>query len=114
MNTITRAISIRQPYVELILQGKKLKEFRSRRTHYRGRVYLYASITPKDDPSSWRRSGKASGSLPTGKIVGSVEIVDCRQTADGGYEYVLADPRRLRSHLVPLNQPQPSFWIPQF
>lgn len=114
MNEITRAISIRQPYVELILQGKKRKEFRSHRTHLRGRVYIYASLTPKDDPSAWRSSGKSQGTLPTGKIVGTVEIVGCTPTAAGGYAYDLANPRRLRSQLVPVNHPQPSFWISQF
>ncbi|PYQ88659.1 MAG: hypothetical protein DMG02_17325 [Acidobacteria bacterium] len=33
----TRAISIRQPYVELILRGKKTREFRSRPTNIRER-----------------------------------------------------------------------------
>ena len=114
MKEITRAISIRQPYVELILQGKKQKEFRSRKTHLRGRFYIYASLTPKSDPSAWRKSGKSPGGLPTGKIVGSVEIIACTPTSEGGFAYKLAKPRRLRSHLVPLNQPQPLFWFPQF
>lgn len=39
-----RAISIRQPYVEDILRGKKKYEYRSRPTQIRGRVYLYASL----------------------------------------------------------------------
>ncbi len=63
MNEITRAISIRQPYVELILQGKKWQEFRSRRTHLRGRVYLYASMTPKDDPLAFRGISRALESI---------------------------------------------------
>jgi len=114
VNEITHAISIRQPYVELILQGNKRKEFRSRRTHFRGRVYIYASMTPKDDPSAWRSSGKSPGSLPTGKVVGTVEIVGCMPTNDGGFAYELAKPRRVRPYLIPINQPQPAFWIPQF
>ncbi len=40
-----RAISIRQPWVELIFGGEKQAEYRSRPTHIRGRVYLYASLT---------------------------------------------------------------------
>jgi hypothetical protein len=36
---LERALSIRQPYVELILRGKKREEYRSRQTHVRGRVY---------------------------------------------------------------------------
>ncbi len=111
---IKRAISIRQPYVELILQGQKVKEFRSRRTLIRERVYLYVAKTPNDDPTSWRKSGKEPGSLPSGKIVGSVEIIDCKETSNGQFAYVLAYPKRLRSHLFAKNQPQPGFWIPQF
>ena len=39
-----RAISIRQPYVERILNSTKKAEFRSRRTLIRERVYLYVSM----------------------------------------------------------------------
>ena len=44
-----KTLSIRQPYVELILRGKKRQEYRSRPTHIRGRVYLYAGIKSGDD-----------------------------------------------------------------
>ena len=37
-NTVNRAISIRQPWAERILQGKKKREYRSRVTNIRGRV----------------------------------------------------------------------------
>ena len=40
----TRALSIKQPWAELILRGKKTIEVRSRRTHVRGRVQIYASL----------------------------------------------------------------------
>lgn len=35
-----RALSIRQPFAELILLGQKPIEYRSRPTNIRGRVYL--------------------------------------------------------------------------
>ena len=39
-----RALSIRQPYAELILRGIKTVEYRSRRTRIIGeRFYIYAS-----------------------------------------------------------------------
>ena len=42
-----RALSIRQPYAELILRGVKTAEFRSRRTHILGeRFYIYAAKGP--------------------------------------------------------------------
>ena len=37
---VTRAISIRQPWVEQILIGKKRAEYRDRPTNIRERVYL--------------------------------------------------------------------------
>jgi hypothetical protein len=112
-NEITRAISIRQPYVELILQGKKKFEYRSIATRIRERVYLYASITPADNPSFWKKVKKAPGELPVGLIVGSVEIVDCIED-EYGYAYKLKNPKRLRKFLKPKNQPSPVFWKPVF
>jgi hypothetical protein len=112
--SIRRAISIRQPLVEQILRGIKTWEYRSQPTRIRERVFLYASLSPFDDARQWARVGKKPGALATGVIVGSVEIVDCRPTADGDFKYKLAAPRRLKRHLKPRNQPQPRFWIPEF
>ena len=115
MPPIIRAISIRQPFVEQILRGTKKAEYRSRRTNIRERVYLYASLRPADWPRGWTQVGKAPGTLPTGVIVGSVEIVGCRwQSGAERYAYVLRNPRRLRKQLIPKNQPQPVFWKPKF
>lgn len=113
MSAITRAISIRQPYVELILQGKKRYEYRSQPTQIFERVYLYAALRPADDPAKWHESGKQPGELPTGKIIGTVEIVSCKRTANG-YAYELRDPKPLSPALTPKNQPQPRFWRPVF
>lgn len=52
-----RAISIKQPFVEEILQGLKVYEYRSRPTKIRGRVYLYASLKPRED-GDWERIKK--------------------------------------------------------
>jgi hypothetical protein len=111
----TRAISIRQPWVELILRGEKKKEFRSQPTRIRGEVFLYASAKPADWAPGWRRAGCAPGDLPTGTIVGTVEIVDCRWDQRGDcYAYLLKHPRRLKRARKALNQPAPRFWIPRF
>jgi hypothetical protein len=113
---ITRAISIRQPYVEQILRGTKTEEYRSLKTNIRERVYLYASLhSSENEADSWDELGLEPGSLPTGLIVGSVEIVDCHwSTEDGRFAYALERPERLEAFLRPINQPQPKFWIPQF
>ncbi len=110
---ITYAISIRQPYVELILRGIKMAEYRSRLTHIRGRVYLYASQKPVDSSTRWRQVGKEPGELPTGVILGTVEIIGCRPYGDG-YAYDLSRPKRLSRPLKPKSQPNPCFWCPKF
>ena len=115
MPRIQRAISIRQPWVELILRGEKTHEFRSQPTNIRERVYLYASLKPANWPPAWRKLGKEKGELPVGVIVGTVEIAGCSyRAASNEYAYAFRDPKRLRTPLRPKNQPQPGFWRPKF
>jgi hypothetical protein len=115
MQPIERAISIRQPWVELILRGEKKEEYRSRPTTIRERVYLYASTKPADWPPAWHKLKASPGDFPTGRIVGTVKIVDCYWNArQNSFAYVLREPRRLRIHLMARNQAQPVFWRPQF
>jgi hypothetical protein len=108
--TQNKALSIRQPYVEQIMRGTKTVEYRSTRTHIRGRVYVYASLTP--GPLSKFRAIKAQpGDFPTGLIIGIVEIVDCTG-ADKDYHWHLANPIRFDVPIKPDNHPQPSWFIP--
>src|ERR1700693_2456338 len=88
------ALSIRQPFAELILRGVKMIEYRSIRTHKRERVYVYASKVPVDDEDAWAKVGQEPGGLPTGVLVGTVEIVGC-DGVPGDYEWMLARPKRL-------------------
>lgn len=100
-----RAISIRQPWADHILDGIKTTEFRSINTRIRGRVYIYASMKPdgKEYVKWW--------ALPTGKIVGSVEIVGSKKI-DGAYHWFLRNPRRLKRPIKPKKHPQPVFFNP--
>ena len=106
-----RAISIRQPYVEEILRCSKKYEYRSRSTKIRGKVYLYASMKPGAE-SDWKRLKMQPGDLPTGVIVGSVEITDCKCFGEKDYRYALKNPRRFKQYLSRRNQPQPLFFFP--
>lgn len=107
---ITKALSIRQPYVEQILQGSKTIEYRNRPTKVRGRVFLYASLTP-GDLLDWGLTAFQPGELPTGQILGTVEIVACTGEA-GHYQWHLANPERLPQPLKPKNHPQPAWFHP--
>lgn len=113
---IVRAISIRQPYAEQILQGTKGSEYRSKLTRITERVYIHAALKEAADADEhdYALIRKDFASLPKGVIVGTVEIVGCLRNGNRGYKYELCRPRRLRKYLVPKNQPQPGFWIPQF
>lgn len=107
-----RALSIQQPFVEQILRGTKTKEYRSRATRIRERVFLYASMKP-GAPDRWKGTGWRPGDLPAGMVVGSVEIVGCEwDEARGVYAYTLARPRRLNPPVVPENRgiAGPGFW----
>ena len=114
MARITRAISIKQPFVEQILVGLKRREYRNQATRIRERVYLYASLKPRTDPREWRKVRKRPGELPSGAIVGTVEIIGCESDGAGGFAYVLRNPKRLRRALKARNRALPRFWIPEF
>jgi hypothetical protein len=84
MCEIRRAKSIRQPFVEAILDAKKKIEYRSRKTNIRERDYIYASLDMRDE-KDFRKFGYDSDKCPHGVIVGTVEIVDCTGV-HGDYE----------------------------
>jgi len=105
-----RALSIRQPYAEMIMRGKKRVEYRSRLTNIRGRVYIYASITPGDEDDFEKIKCKP-GELPTGVLIGSVEIADCTRKRNV-YHWHLKNPKRLVRSIRPKKQPQPTWFNP--
>jgi len=106
-----KALSIRQPYAEMILRGTKKIEYRTMRTNIRGRVYIYASLTA-GSMEAFEKLKAQPGDFPTGVLVGTVEIVGC-ETPDGyDYEWLLANPERLEKPITADNKAQPSWFIP--
>lgn len=69
------ALSLRQPWLELVLQGRKTVEVRSCVTKYRGTLLLHASKTI--DMSACTHYGLKPQTLVVGCILGSVDLVDC-------------------------------------
>lgn len=130
-----RALSIRQPFAELILRGMKTIEYRSRPTRIIGeRFWIYASkkkwpvasgqwpvksadniVVPAEPPPPWML-GLANAlklfphDLPTGVIVGSA-IIEKVTMGDELYEWHLADVKRLRPR-KPARHPQPAWFNP--
>lgn len=77
-----KALSLKQPYVELILEGKKKIELRKWNTHFRGEFLLHASKNV--DNEAIKRFGFAAMNLPTGVIAGKATIRDVKHYANEG------------------------------
>ena len=123
-----RALSIRQPWAELIMAGHKTIEVRAITTKMMRRIYVYASLASVDDDDIRRVRKNYSinpDALPHGVVVGTVEIVGCRKlrSSDGkaacfpvgrrptGFAWLLARPERTALRR-PTGRPQPVFFIP--
>jgi len=69
-----------------------------------------ASLT-HGDPDELRKIKIQPGDLPTGLLVGTVEIADCTGSP-GNYNWILKNPERLQQGLKPKNHPQPVWFYP--
>jgi hypothetical protein len=113
----------------LILFGHKTIEVRSRRTHLRERVHIYAGlnrIEPQEEARIAQEYGINVNDLPRGVLVGTVQIIGCRDLAmsdseaaciqvdagSGYYAWVLDRPMRAEVLVKPTRQPQPMFFKP--
>lgn len=103
-----KALSIRQPYAWLIVNGFKDIENRTWPTKFRGRVLIHAGINyPKrdyaDDAEDWPRAYGIQyppREQMIGGIVGVATIIDCVSDSEsewfnGPYGFVLADAKPL-------------------
>lgn len=106
-----KALSFRQPWAELVLQGRKTMDLRTYNTHYRGRLAIHASQTIERDNCLLHDLDPVN--LETGGLVGTVELVDVvlldeatytehrddhlagRRYREGLYGWILAHPERL-------------------
>jgi hypothetical protein len=122
-----RALSIHQPWPELILRGRKQFEIRPQPTKLRGRIWVHAGLAY--DPSNVEQAGLVIADLPRGAIVGTVEIVGCEpftekiaeemraagayfgMWSEGRYAWVLANPCRLTDP-IPLRGQLGLFSVP--
>ena len=130
------ALSIRQPYAELILRGIKTVEYRSRPTRIIGeRFHIYASkgsgvrvqgsvktadniVVPREPLPAWmielaEQVGmiEAGALLPTGVIVGSAVIEKVTRNHDL-FEWHLAGIERAKKLRKPSGHPQPVWFHP--
>ena len=110
-----KTLSIRQPWAYCILAGHKRVENRTWATKHRGRLAIHAGL--KIDPEGiafCRQHGiDLPEDLPTGALVGSVELVDCqhystqRSLPGAGREPLADDPWAWGPVCWRLDDPQP-------
>lgn len=81
-----KALSIKQPWASLIVEGIKDIENRTWKTNYRGRIYIHVSQAKKFNVQMTDEQTKKAfpvltdamnGNLHFGAIIGEVDIVDC-------------------------------------
>jgi len=110
MTTPTKALSIRQPWAWLIVNGLKDIENRSWPTNFRGRIYVHAGkgMTREEYEAAYDTAVDANigielppfEKLERGGIVGAVDIVDCVNNSEspwffGPMGFVLKNPKVL-------------------
>jgi predicted transcriptional regulator len=70
-----KALSLKQPFAELIVSGKKTIELRKWNTNFRGEFLIHASKIP--DKKAMKKFGFEN--LPLGKIIGKVNLVGIKK-----------------------------------
>ena len=84
---IVKAITVWQPWATLLATGQKHNETRSWKTSYRGEILIHAAKTdhsgillhiPMEELKHFQDAGVVN-KLPTGAIIGKVNLVDCFQ-----------------------------------
>jgi hypothetical protein len=106
-----KALSLKQPWAELVLQGKKKIEIRRWNTNFRGEFLIHASKI--SDKNAMKRFGFKISELPLGYIVGKAKLIDVKQYLNntefqkdknlhlatkefGNYGFILKDVERIK------------------
>jgi hypothetical protein len=103
-----KAISLKQPWAWLMVNGFKDIENRDRRTNFRGTILVHAGKSIDEDCYAFvhmtfpaiRRLMPLVRDLPRGGIVGQFDIIDCVDNSlspwfFGPWGYVVRDPKPL-------------------
>ena len=70
-----KALTIKQPYASLIVNGYKRVEFRTWKTNYRGKILIHAGLS--SDKESLNNFESYNLEYVKGAIIGEADIVDC-------------------------------------
>ena len=70
-----KALTIKEPWATLIVEGYKKYEFRSWKTNYRGKILIHSGLSLERDMVE--RFKEYDLDYKCGYIIGEAEIVDC-------------------------------------
>lgn len=82
-----KVLTIREPYVTPIAEGRKHYETRSRKTNYRGEIYIHTAKATLPVPK-----GGDAGKFPLGYIVLKADLTDCIPMDEQFVESIKKDP----------------------
>ena len=75
-----KAITLREPWASLVVNGYKKYEFRSWKTSYRGKILIHAAkLCDKNNIDRFKSYNLNYG---TSEIIGEAEIIDCIKVDD--------------------------------
>lgn len=86
-----KTLSLKQPFAELVVSGKKTIELRNWNTKFRGKFLIHASKIP--DSKSMKKFG--FDKLPVGVIVGEAELKEVKK-----YEKEKEHKKDMNKHLA--------------
>ncbi len=84
-----KAISLKEPWASLVLEGKKTIETRVWKTNYRGKLLLCASKNPKSVISG--RAFATANLVDIRPMVKADEKEACCKVYNGAYAWILSD-----------------------
>lgn len=104
-----KVLSLKQPFAEFVVSGKKTIELRNWNTHFRGEFLIHASKIP--DKKAMKKFGFEK--LPCGFIIGKAKLIDVKKYSNelehkkdrnkhladsswGNYGFVLRNAKRIK------------------
>ena len=75
-----KALTVKEPWASLIINGYKEYEFRSWKTNYRGRILIHAGLTLEKEVS--KKFKDYNLNYGKGEIIGEATLTDCILVTD--------------------------------
>lgn len=90
-----KALSVKQPFANWLVEGIKNAEHRTRDTYFRGRIAIHASLI--EDKEFMEEYGLVKWKFVRGAIVGTVEIFDTIKYSNNSYAWKVRHPVKFQN-----------------